>query len=242
MKKTLNIAHRGFSGVYPENTMLAFEKAIEVGCDGIETDVQLTKDGFLVICHDEQLDRTTTGTGLIKDFTLKELMNFDAGIKFGEEFKGLKIPTLEEFLKYVSDKNIIINIEIKNSIVDYENIEKTTYDLIKKYKLEERIIVSTFNHYSVRRCIRLDKTIKTGVLYYDCIFEPHNYVQMVGGNALHPEYHSVNKEIVEKAHDNNLEVNVYTVNDKDDMKRMMDLGVDAIITNYPNVLKELFIL
>ncbi len=161
MKKTLNIAHRGFSGVYPENTMLAFEKAIEVGCDGIETDVQLTKDGFLVICHDEQLDRTTTGTGLIKDFTLKELMNFDAGIKFGEEFKGLKIPTLEEFLKYVSDKNIIINIEIKNSIVDYENIEEITYDLIKKYKLEER---------------------------------------------------------------------------------MMDLGVDAIITNYPNVLKELIIL
>ncbi|GAA0078475.1 glycerophosphodiester phosphodiesterase [Clostridium sp. CTA-5] len=239
MKKTLNIAHRGLSGLYPENTMLAFKKALEAGCDGIETDVQLTKDGYAVICHDEELDRTTTGTGLIKDYTLEELMKLDAGIKFGEEFKGLKIPTLEEFLEYISDKDIIINLEIKNSIIDYENIEKITYDLVKKYNLEQKVIISTFNHYSVRRCIRLDRTIKTGALYWDCIFEPYNYVQMLGANALHPEYNSVTREIVEKAHDNNLEVNVYTVNKKEDMKKMIDLGVDAIITNYPNILKDL---
>ncbi|MBW6411065.1 glycerophosphodiester phosphodiesterase [Clostridium weizhouense] len=239
MRKTLNIAHRGLSGIYPENTMLAFKKALEIGCDGIEIDVQLTKDGYAVICHDEELDRTTTGTGLIKDYTLEELMKLDAGIKFGREFKGLKIPTLEEFLKYVSDKNTIINLEIKNSIIDYENIEKITYDLVKKYNLEKKVIISTFNHYSVRRCIRLDRTIKTGALYWDCIFEPYNYVQMLGANALHPQYNSVTREIVEKAHDNNLEVNVYTVNNKEDMKKMIDLGVDAIITNYPNVLKDL---
>lgn len=239
MRKTLNIAHRGLSGLYPENTMLAFKKALEIGCDGIETDVQLTKDGYAVICHDEELDRTTTGTGLIKNYTLEELMKLDAGIKFGKEFKGLKIPTLEEFLEYVSDKDIIINLEIKNSIINYENIEKITYDLVKKYNLGQKVIISTFNHYSVRRCIRLDRTIKTGALYWDCIFEPYNYVQMLGANALHPEYNSVTREIVEKAHDNNLEVNVYTVNNKEDMKKMIDLGVDAIITNYPNILKDL---
>ncbi|AOR23633.1 glycerophosphodiester phosphodiesterase [Clostridium taeniosporum] len=239
MKKILNIAHRGFSGFYPENTMIAFEKAIEAGCDGIETDVQLTKDGYAVICHDEELDRTTTGTGLIKDYTLEELKKFDAGIKFGKEFKGLRIPTLEEFLKYVSDKNIIINIEIKNSIIDYENIEKIIYDLIEKYKLEKRAIVSTFNHYSVRRCIDLNNNIKTGVLYCDCIFEPYNYAKIVGVNAIHPGYNNVNKEIIKKAHDNNLKVNVYTVNDKEDMKKMIKLGVDAIITNYPDLLKTL---
>ena len=239
MKKTLNIAHRGFSGVYPENTMLAFEKAIEVGCDGIETDVQLTKDGVPVICHDEEVDRTTNSTGRICDYTYDELMKLDAGIKFGEQFKGLKIPTLREFLEFVKDKDIIINIEIKNSIIHYEGIEKITYDLIEEYNLKDRLIVSTFDHYSVRKCIRLNRKIKTGVLYWDCIFEPYNYVQMVGANALHPEFNSITEEIVEKAHDNNLEVNVYTVNTKEDMKNMIDLKVDAIITNYPNILKDL---
>lgn len=239
MKKILNIAHRGFSALYPENTMIAFEKAIEAGCDGIETDVQLTKDGYAVICHDEKLDRTTTGTGFLKDYSLKELKKFDAGIKFHEKFKGLKIPTLDEFLKYVSDKDIIINLEIKNSIIDYENIEKITYDLIKRYNMQHKVIVSSFNHYSIRRCIALDKNIKTGVLYGDCIFEPYNYVKMIGGNALHPEYHSINKEIIEKAHENNLEVNVYTVNDKEDIKKVIALEVDAIITNYPHILKTL---
>ncbi|SFC99888.1 glycerophosphodiester phosphodiesterase [Clostridium uliginosum] len=239
MKKTLNIAHRGLSGLYPENTMLAFEKAIEVGCDGIEIDVQLTKDGYAVICHDEELNRTTTGKGFIKDHMLEELMQLDAGIKFGEKFKGLRIPTFDEFLEYVSDKDLLINIEIKNSIIDYENIEKIIYALISKHHIEDKVIISSFNHYSIRRCIRLARNIKTGLLYGDCIFEPYNYVQMVGANALHPEYNSVTKEIVERSHDNNLEVNIYTVNDEKDMKKMIDLGVDAIITNYPNLLKEL---
>ena len=239
MKKTLNIAHRGLSGLYPENTMLAFEKAIEVGCDGIETDVQLTKDGVAIICHDEELDRTTTGKGLLCNYTYDELMQLDAGIKFGEEFRGLKLPTLEEFLAYVCDKDIIINLEIKNSIIHYENIEDITYSLIKKYNMQDKVIVSTFDHYSIKKCLRLDKNIKTGVLYWDCIYEPYNYVNMLGADALHPEYHSVTKEIVEKAHGNYLDVNVYTVNSKEDMKKMINLGVDGIITNYPNILKEL---
>ncbi|MEG2110334.1 MAG: glycerophosphodiester phosphodiesterase [Clostridium sp.] len=239
MKKTLNIAHRGLSGLYPENTMLAFEKAVEIGCDGIETDVQLTKDGVPVICHDEEVDRTTNSTGLICEYTYDDLMNLDAGIKFGEQFKGLKIPTLREFLAYVKDKDIVINLEIKNSIIHYENIEKITYDLIEEFKMEDKVIVSSFDHYSIRKCIRLNRKVKTGLLYWDCIFEPFNYVQMVGADALHPEYNSITEEIVTRSHDNNLEVNVYTVNSKEDMKKMIDLKVDAIITNYPNVLKEL---
>lgn len=239
MKKTLNIAHRGFSGVYPENTMLAFEKAIEIGCDGIETDVQLTKDGVPVICHDEEVDRTTNSTGRICDYTYDELMKLDAGIKFGEQFKGLKIPTLREFLEFVKDKDIIINIEIKNSIIHYKNIEDKVYEMIEKYEMEDRVVVSSFDHYSIRKCIRLNRKIKTGLLYCDCLYEPYNYVQMVGANALHPEYNSITKEIVDKAHDNFLQVNVYTVNTKEDMQKMIDLNVDMIITNYSNILKDL---
>lgn len=108
MKKSLNIAHRGFSGNYPENTMLAFKKAVEAGCDGIETDLHMTKDGIIVICHDETIDRTTNGSGLINDYSYEELCKFDAGIKFGEEFEKEKIPTIDEFLDYVRDKGLLI--------------------------------------------------------------------------------------------------------------------------------------
>ncbi|WP_029699360.1 glycerophosphodiester phosphodiesterase [Clostridium sp. Ade.TY] len=239
MGKTLNIAHRGLSGLYPENTMLAFEKAIEAGCDGIEMDVHLTRDNKLVVCHDEEVDRTTNGSGFIKDFTLEELRTLDAGIKFGEEFKGLKIPTLEEFLDFMKTNDKFINIEIKNSIIHYEGIEEKLYEMIEKYGMEDRIIVSSFDHYSIRKCIRLNRKIKTGLLYWDCIYEPYNYGQMVGANALHPEFNSITKEIVEKAHDNLLQVNVYTVDKKEDMQKMIDLNVDMIITDYCNILNEL---
>ncbi|WML36851.1 glycerophosphodiester phosphodiesterase family protein [Clostridium sp. OS1-26] len=122
MKRTLNIAHRGFSGIYPENTMLAFKKAVEVQCNGIETDVQLTKDGVAVICHNEKLDRTTDGSGFIKNYTYLELSKLDAGVKKDHKFSGCKIPTLDEFLDYIKDKNIDINVYTVNEEEDMMNM------------------------------------------------------------------------------------------------------------------------
>ncbi|WP_297639496.1 glycerophosphodiester phosphodiesterase [uncultured Clostridium sp.] len=238
MKKVLNLAHRGYSEKYPENTMLAFKKAIEIGADGIEMDVHFSKDGQLVIIHDEELDRTTTGHGYVKDYTLEELRGFDAGIKFGEEFKGLKIPTFDEFLELIKDKNLLINIEIKNSIIHYENIEEAVYAKIKEFGIENKVIISTFDHYSAKKCKGLNGDIKVGALYWDCIYEPYNYVEMLGVDALHPEFNSITKEIVEESHKRKLQVNVYTVNLKEDMEKMISLGVDMIITNDPKLLKE----
>ena len=133
----LNFAHRGFKGLYPENTMLAFRKAVEIGADGIEFDLHLTKDGQLVIIHDELLDRTTDFRGLVKDYRLRELKKADASALFDQYDE--KIPSLEEYLSYIRDKDIITNIEIKNSIIDYPNIEEKMYEMVKAYGLLDKI-------------------------------------------------------------------------------------------------------
>ena len=133
--KILNIAHRGYSGKFDENTMIAFRKAIEYRADGIETDVQLSKDNVPVIIHDETLDRTTDGRGYVKDYTLAELKRFRT--KSGEE-----IPTLKELLELVVDSNLeVLNLELKNSIFPYEGLEEKVLKMIYNYNLKERIII-----------------------------------------------------------------------------------------------------
>ncbi len=240
MKKSLNIAHRGFSGKYPENTMIAFEMAVKAGCDGIETDVQLTKDGVPVICHDETIDRTTNGTGFIKDYTYKELQRFDAGIKFSDEFKGIKIPTLDEFLQYAKDKNLYINLELKNGIILYENLEKIVINKLYQYNMENRAILSSFNHYSMVECKNIDSTISTGLLYEAGLYQAEKYAEYVGANALHPQFFSViHKPIVDAIKSKNIKINTYTVNEEIYMKKLIDLGIDGIITNFPDLLNKL---
>jgi glycerophosphoryl diester phosphodiesterase len=234
-----NIAHRGASGYYPENTMLAFEKAIEMGCDGIETDVHLTKDGIAVICHDETIDRTTDGNGFIKDYTYKELLRFDAGIKFGDKFKGLKIPSLDEFIDLIKNRDLIINFELKDDKIKYKDIEKIVLDKIYKAKIEDNSIISSFNHYSVMKCRELDKNIKTGFLYDNQLYDPGSYGKRAGVYALHPNYITLEDDIVENIKNSNLKINTYTVNEEKDMTRLAKLGIDGIITNYPDKLKTI---
>ena len=127
---TKNFAHRGFSGKYPENTLLAFSKAIEEGVDGIENDVHLTKDGVLVVMHDELVDRTTNGKGYIKDKTYEELSQLDASYIF-KEYGPQKVPTLREYLELVKDTDIITNIELKTGVFEYPGIEQKVYDALE---------------------------------------------------------------------------------------------------------------
>lgn len=233
-----NIAHRGASGNYPENTMLAFEKAVEIGCDGIETDIQLTKDNIPVICHDELVDRTTNGEGLLREYNYKELMKLDAGIKKSMNFSGLKIPTLEELLDFVRDKNLYINLELKNSIIEYEGIEEMVINKIYEYKIENNVILSSFNHNSMVKCKSIDSYIKTGLLYEGCIYNPVKYAFSTKADALHPDFHSLKSKIIKEIMGGGCEINTYTVNDKKYMKWLIEMGVDGIITNYPELLKE----
>lgn len=240
MKRSLNIAHRGFSGEYPENTMVAFRKAIEAGCDGIETDLHMTKDGVIVICHDETIDRTTNGTGFICDYTYNELCEFDAGIKLSREFEGEKIPNIDEFLDYVMDKNLLINLELKNDMIPYSELEKKVIDKVYEFGVEKNVILSSFNHYSMIRVKEYDKNIKTGLLYTAILYKAHEYIKTVGADALHPLFSSVmNKKIVIDIKKNGIMINAYTVNEKEYMERLIELGIDGIITNYPNKLKKI---
>ena len=128
-------AHRGFSGRYPQNTMLAFRKALESGCDGIELDVQLTKDGEVVIIHDEYLDDLTDFTGNVRDYTLGDLKSCNAGGKWQEVYGFQPIPTFEEYCEWASGNSLITNVEIKSSVYYYEELEKKTMELIERFGL-----------------------------------------------------------------------------------------------------------
>jgi glycerophosphoryl diester phosphodiesterase len=141
-KNILVVGHRGMKAFYPENTMISFQKAIEAGVDGIEMDINMTKDDQLVVIHDIKVDRTTNGNGLVKDFSLKELKNLDAGSHFSPEFKYEKIPTFEEFLELVKDKNLLLNVEIKDyriSVVD------KTIKMLEDYKLTDTYVITCFD-------------------------------------------------------------------------------------------------
>lgn len=230
----LNIAHRGFSGEYPENTMLAFRKALEAGCDGIELDVHLTRDGQVVIIHDEELARTTGETGCVYDYTLEELRRFDAGrIKPGK-FDFEPIPTLEEYLDWVMTTDLITNIELKNGVVWYKDMEQKVLDLIRARHLEKKIIFSSFNHESIRLCGKLAPDIERGFLYDCWLLDGGSYAKEHGVQYMHPCFISLTEENVAEVHEKGIGLNVWTVNEEADMRRMLELGVNAIITNFPN--------
>ncbi|WP_297435873.1 glycerophosphodiester phosphodiesterase [uncultured Clostridium sp.] len=234
---TLNIAHRGFSALYPENTMLAFKKAKEEGfCDGIELDVQLTKDLVPVIIHDEKLERTTGVKGFVKDFTYSEIRTFNAG-------ENEKIPSLEEYLEFAKENNIYTNIELKNSILEYSTMEEKTLDLIDKFNFKNRIILSSFNHESMSKIKTIDKTIKTGILYDSILLSPHKYCQMCGADAMHPNYISLllSRNSLKNMLKNNIEVNSYTINKESHMRKFIKEGITSIITNHPDKLHQILI-
>lgn len=236
---SLNFGHRGAKGYYPENTMLSFEKAVEMGCDGIETDVQLSKDGVEVLCHDEKIDRTCDGTGFIKDFTYKELCQFDAAAGFNGEFKDLKIPVLDDILGLAKDTGILLNLELKTNVIEYECLEEKVIAKIHNYGLQDRVILSSFNHYSVMKCRQIDSKIKCGLLYNNSLYDPGHYGKHAGVEALHPNFITLKPEVVKNIHDHGLEINTFTVDTIEDMKRMVELNIEGIITNYPDRLTKI---
>ncbi len=144
-------AHRGWCEKYPENTMIAFQKAAELGVDQIEMDIRVTKDGQLVVIHDETVDRTTNGTGKVCDFTLEELRKLDAGIKKGQEFAGAKIPTFVEFLEFVKNlPDMTVDFEFKEYNKEgplnayYAELCDRTLALIEDYELTDRCVINSF--------------------------------------------------------------------------------------------------
>lgn len=239
LERTKVWAHRGASGYAPENTISAFQKAIEMGADGIELDVQLTKDRQLVVIHDERIDRVSDGSGLVADYTLEELRQFNYN-KTHTECEHADIPTLEEVLDLMKPTGMMINIELKTGIHFYEGIERMTYELVEAKGMHNQVIYSSFNHNSVMEMRRLDATVKTGFLDNDEIYNVAAYAKNCGVTALHPnKIHLQMPGYVEACKKEGLNVHVWTINSEEEVRTMKKLKVDAVITNYPDMAKRI---
>jgi len=239
MKKTLVFGHRGAAGHAPENTLISFSKALEMGCDGIELDVHLSKDNEIIVCHDERVDRTTDGIGFIKDLSTKEIKSLDAGKWYRGDYHGQSIPTLEEVIELIGDKNIMINIELKSGPIIYKGIEERVVEFINKYGLKDRVIVSSFNHYSLYAIKQFDNGIKTGALYMAGLYNPWEYASIMKADAIHPYFFSVNADIVKGCIEKGIMVNPYTVNDEKYLSLMAQMGVSGIITDFPDIARKI---
>ena len=237
--KCRNFAHRGFSGEYPENTLLAFQKALEAGCEGMEFDVHFSKDGELVIIHDEKIDRTSDKTGYVKDLTYAELCEADFSYKFAGKYGFQKIPTLREYMELVKGWDIISNIELKTGIFEYPGIEAAVYALIQEYHMEDKVIISSFNHNSVLRMKTLNPHLVCGFLSEAWIIDAGRYVEQYGVEAYHPDFHMLTDSEVQNLRAHGRKINTFTVNEESDIREMLRIGVDGIIGNYPNRVKAL---
>lgn len=235
MNKTLVWAHRGASGYAPENTLVAFQKAIEQRADGIELDVQMTKDGTLVILHDETLKRVSGAKGWLKDYTYEKLIKLNVNLKF-PEYGSVRIPTLREVFELVKDTDILINVELKNGIVFYHNLEERVLELTEEIGLKERIIYSSFNHYSVMKLKELDPTVNTAFLYEDGYLHMPEYAVRYGVEALHPALYNLQyPDFIKNCRENGILIRAWTVNDIEDMNKLCENQIDGMITNYPDI-------
>jgi glycerophosphoryl diester phosphodiesterase len=229
-------AHRGFSGRYPENTLAAFAAALDLGVDGIEFDVHLTRDDRVVVIHDERLERTTNGTGYVREHTLAELKELDAGSWFGKEFAGLTIPTLGEVLSVVSahTQPVRLNIEFKSDLIQYPNLEAMAWQQVNHYDLQSSTIFSSFNHFSLRNLKQAYPSAQIGLLYMEGLVEPWRYAKFLNATALHPYFPAIDLQTVAEAQEQGIAVNVFTVNESSEFHRMLELGVDAVISDVPD--------
>ena len=238
-EKTLIIAHRGASGYAPENTMEAFRLAAEMKADGIELDVHLTADGQVVVCHDAKVDRTSNGQGNITDYTLEELRTMDFGYHFyKEERRGIRIPTLEQVYELTAPLGMIVNVEIKSAD---PAIIPACAEIAKRCGMEDKVIYSSFDHFQIERMKQYDPCAAIAPLYSFNMLKPWNYAVDINAQAVHPKYtqiHSI-ENYVKECHDRGVRVNVWTANTEEEISFLLDAGVDAIITNYPDVAMRL---
>lgn len=231
-------AHRSASGQLPENTLPAFQRAVELGADGVELDIQLTKDGEMVVIHDERIDRTGGGKGWVKDYTLAELKEMNFAYDHPEMGK-VEIPTMKEVYELLKPTNLTINIELKTGIFDYEGIEEKIITLTKEEGMEERVIYSSFNHYSILKIQQLNPYAKTAFLYSDGTLDMPEYGKAHRVDALHPALYNLRMPgFVQKTKEFGLSVNVWTVNTPEFVQVCLAAGVDAIISNYPDMVRK----
>jgi glycerophosphoryl diester phosphodiesterase len=222
----LVIGHRGACGYAPENTILSFEKAIDLGVDIIELDVQLCKSGELIVIHDATIDRNTNGQGLVKNLTLDEIKKFSTS-------ENQTIPTLSETIEFVN-KRSILNIELKGPSTAEPVANLIEYYVKNKNYNYSDFIVSSFNHNEVYAFHKLIPEVKTGAILEGLLIDLASFAERAEANYAVVYHETLNQEFVNDAHKKGIKVLVYTVNDPRDIQNILDLQVDGIISNYPD--------
>jgi glycerophosphoryl diester phosphodiesterase len=263
---TLLLGHRGASAYAPENTLASFNLAFEQGADGVELDVTLTKDGAPIVIHDDTVDRTSDGQGRVGEMTVAEIQRLDAGKWFDAKYRGEKIPTLEEVLTRVP-ANKIVNIELKTEALrawhanatrlafpqyakisvqmsvrlwEPPHLERAVVRVIEQTRAANRVIVSSFNPIALYRVMKLNPSLARGLLYFKELpfFLGRGWLRFLARpHALHPRNTTVTENFSRWARAKNYRVNTWTVDDRDEARRLIALGVNGIITNKPDILR-----
>jgi glycerophosphoryl diester phosphodiesterase len=229
----LRIAHRGAAGTRPELTRPAFERALEIGVDMIELDVHLTCDGQLVVVHDRELGRTVQGEGAVRDRTLAELCALDAGAWFALEYAGARIMSLAEVLELTAGR-AALNVEIKSPAADWEPTARVLLEALTAADRLESTVISSFETGALRAVRECSPAARLGVLWHNPDLDPiWLLAEGLQARSVHPHWTLVNQTVVEDAHGRGLEVIVWTVNEPDAIAALTALGVDGIISDFP---------
>jgi glycerophosphoryl diester phosphodiesterase len=230
------IGHRGASGHAPENTLAAFEQAVELGAGFIETDLHLTRDAHFVAIHDRTLERTTNGHGAVRDFTLAQLRDLEAGLWYDRKYMGERIPTIEEILAFARNHDIVVYLELK-----YEAAWGMHHALVGALRNPEdaaRTVVISFDAGTLADLRKLDATIMTGVLVEEARADLVKASVDAGARQLCPRSTLVTSALVDEAHRSDLHIATWTVNDPEEMRAVIAAGVDGVMTDFPDRLRS----
>lgn len=232
MRRLLVFGHRGARGYAPENTMKSFLMAAEMGVDGVELDVHLSKDGELVVIHDDMVDRTTDGHGRVRDFTVGELKKLDAGSKFGREWKGARIPTLGEVFDGLGRTEY--RIELKHSGKVYPRVEEKLVSFVRDSGLLRHVEITSFDYDALEAVRRLDGSIRTGVIMHGKARWFIPVARKLGCAWMHANSDLVAEDDVSAAHRKGFKLGMWTVNDEKSAERAVRLGVDGVTSDFPD--------
>jgi glycerophosphoryl diester phosphodiesterase len=227
----MNLAHRGASAYAPENTMASFYKAIEVGANGIETDLRKTKDGHIILFHDDDIAKKTNGTGPVSSHTLDELKRLDAGSWFSPVYSNERLVTFEEFLHFFGRKDITFDIELKDS-----EIEEQTLELINKYEIKEKTTITSFLFENLEAVRKLDSNIKLGHLIDKIDNQSIERLKYIDAQQICPCASQLDKNAVLLAKKYGFVVRAWGVDNEDLMKHVLLCGVDGMTVNFPDKL------
>ncbi|MGE5225237.1 MAG: glycerophosphodiester phosphodiesterase [Omnitrophica WOR_2 bacterium] len=235
LPRPIVFAHRGSSLHAPENTLAAFELALQQGANAIELDAKLTADGQVIVIHDFTVDRTTDGTGEVRKLTLEQIRKLDAGSHFDIAYHNEHVPTLEEVFKAVGSRTLI-NIELTNYAAPLDALPEKVVRLVRRYRLESRVLFSSFCFLTLLRAHNAMPGVPTGLLAYRGkagILARSPAASLFPYQALHPEKSDVTGALVQRAHRQGRRIHVWTVDDPGEMAFLADLGVDGFFTDDP---------